>query len=223
MSTTMKRIIIICEGPTEKEFCTDVLQPYFTSKNIQLQLPLIKKSGGGIVAWSVLKKQIESHLKSDANAHVTTLIDYYGIYEKHEYPDWSLAHEKPNKSQRMDVLEKGMAVDISDELRYRFIPYIQLHEFEGLLFTDLKVFENNFLPHEFIEKTKFVEIFSTHTNHEDINNNPTSAPSKRLQKHIVGYDKIVYGATLAHETGLQQIRNKCPRFNAWLTKLENIL
>lgn len=222
MSTTIKRIIIICEGPTEKEFCTDVLQPFFTPKNVQLQLPLIKKSGGGIVAWPVIKKQIESHLKSDTTAIVTTLIDYYGIYEKHEYPSWTIAHQNPHKTERMDILEQGMLNDIADDIRFRFIPYIQLHEFEGLLFTDLNVFNRNFLPQEFHDKPKFTEIFSQFTNPEDINDSPTTAPSKRLLKHIKGYNKIVYGSILAQETGLQQIRTKCPRFNNWVTKIESL-
>jgi hypothetical protein len=218
----MKRIIIICEGPTEREFCNDVLKPYFNPQNIQIQSPLIKKSGGGIVSWPVLKKQIESHLKSDAVAFVTTLIDYYGILKKNEYPSWAQAHLNPNKAKRMDILEQGMFDEIAEELRYRFIPYIQLHEFEGLLFTDSKVFEKNFLPQEFTDKPKFMEIFNRYSNPEDINNGPITAPSKRLQKHIVGYDKIVYGATLAQETGLQPIRNKCPRFNNWISKLETL-
>lgn len=222
MNTIIKRIIIICEGPTEKEFCTDVLQPYFTSKNIQLQLPLIKKSGGGIVAWSVLKKQIENHLKTDVTAFVTTFIDYYGMHEQHQFPNWLLAHKNPHKNDRMDILERGMAADISSELRYRFIPYIQLHEFESLLFTDLSAFEQNFDFDEFIEKAKFEQIFATYTNPEEINNDPQSAPSKRLQNHIKRYNKIVYGATIAQAIGLPNIRNKCPRFNSWINKLEGL-
>jgi len=218
----MKRVIIICEGPTEKEFCTDVLQPYLTPRNILLHLPLIKKSGGGIVAWPVLKKQIESHLKSDVTATVTTLIDYYGLHEKHEYPSWIIAHQNPHKAQVMDVLEQAMWNDLSLNSRYRFIPYIQLHEFEGLLFTDLNVFTTNFLPQEFHEKQKFEHIFSQFSNPEDINNSPITAPSKRLEKHIVGYNKIVFGSLLAQETGLQRIRSKCPRFNNWVTKIETL-
>lgn len=61
----MKRIIIICEGQTEQEFCQKVLARYFINKgqNIMIQAPLIKKSMGGIVTWSALKKEIETYLK----------------------------------------------------------------------------------------------------------------------------------------------------------------
>ena len=132
--TNMKRVIIICEGETEKEFCTTILKPYFSKQQIYLQTPLIKKSMGGIVKWEELKKQIENHLKNDKDAFVTTLIDYYGLYEKHKFPKWDIAEREPDKNKRMDILENGMLESISETIRYRFLPYIQLHEFEGLLF-----------------------------------------------------------------------------------------
>lgn len=59
----MKQLIIICEGQTEQEFCNKILQPYFIQKQVLVHAPLIKKSGGGIVRWSVLRKQIAMHLQ----------------------------------------------------------------------------------------------------------------------------------------------------------------
>lgn len=218
----MKRIIIIGEGPTEQAFCNDVLQPHFNALGIFIENPTIKKSNGGIVKWTQLKKQIENHLKSDKSAFVTLLIDYYGLHEEHHYPAWAKAHEKHNKSERMSLLENAMLSEIEESLRHRFIPNILLHEFEGLLFTEYAVFENNFLPDEFVNIRAFKEIFNTHPNPENINNNPESAPSKRIKNNIPSYSKTVYGSLLALETGLQKIRSKCPRFNAWLTKLENL-
>ena len=58
----MKRLIIICEGPTEQAFCNDLLRDYFQSKDIILEAPTIKHSNGGIVAWDTLRKQIVRHL-----------------------------------------------------------------------------------------------------------------------------------------------------------------
>jgi hypothetical protein len=34
--------------------------------------------------------------------------------------------------------------------------------------------------------------------------------------------KSFWGPMLAQEIGLKKIRSKCPRFNAWIDKLENI-
>lgn len=218
----MKRLIIICEGQTEQEFCSDVLIPYLAAKGIYVGNPLIKKSGGGIVPWETLGKQIETHLKQDANAFVSTLIDYYGIPSQYEYPLWEEAHYEQNKQIRMDLLERGMYQAIDENYRNRFIPYIQLHEFEGLLFNNINVFRNNFSTNEFNDFQSFERIFNQYDNPEEINDGVTSAPSKRLRHHIKGYDKIVYGATLASEIGLSKIREKCPRFNQWINKLENI-
>lgn len=58
----MKRVIIICEGETEREFCKNVLAPHLITHNIFIQAPLIKRSMGGIVRWPILKKEIETHL-----------------------------------------------------------------------------------------------------------------------------------------------------------------
>lgn len=46
----MKRLIIVCEGPTEHEFCMDVLSPILQKGDIYLDAPLVKKSNGGIVS-----------------------------------------------------------------------------------------------------------------------------------------------------------------------------
>ena len=77
----MKRVIIICEGETEREFCKNVLAPHLIKHNIFIQPPLIKRSMGGIVRWSILKKEIETHLQ-EPNVFVSTFIDYYGLYQK---------------------------------------------------------------------------------------------------------------------------------------------
>ena len=71
----MSRLIIICEGQTEREFCNQSLKQYvFPISGTYIQSPLIKRSMGGIVKWSNIKKQIESHLRNESNVYVTTLI-----------------------------------------------------------------------------------------------------------------------------------------------------
>lgn len=58
----MKRLIIVCEGPTENEFCLEMLAPILLKSDIYVEAPLIKKSNGGIVPWQAIKRQIETHL-----------------------------------------------------------------------------------------------------------------------------------------------------------------
>ena len=218
----MKRIIIICEGQTEIEFCKDVLFAHFFAKDIHIQTPLIKKSGGGIVPWPNLKGQIEKHLLQDSSAFVTTFVDYYGIHQRYSFPDWDMAHLKTDKNERMSILENGMAREIADGIRHRFLPYIQLHEFEGLLFNNVDAFINHIPTEDFINKLELINTITQNPNPELINDTPNNAPSYRLKRLIKGYNKIVYGSILADEIGLNRLRSKSPRFNDWVTKIENI-
>ncbi len=218
----MKRIIIVCEGQTEQSFCNDVLQSHFNKLDIFIENPTTKKIHGGIVNWAALKRQIERHLLQDSNVIVTTLIDYYGVHQHHEYPLWVRANKLVDKNERMTLIENAMLSDVDSELRRRFIPYIQLHEFEGLLFFDIEVFNQNFNQNEFSNYAYIEKTISENPNPELINNHPSTAASKRLQECIKGYDKPIYGFALAECIGLTIIRAKCPRFNDWITKLESI-
>lgn len=122
----------------------------------------------------------------------------------------------------MDILESAMSLEINDKFRHRYLPYIQLHEFEGLLFNDIAIFYNNIPPQEIIGEQELIDTFENYPNPELINDGKETAPSKRLDRIIDGYNKIVYGSILAEEIGLVRMRNKSPRFNDWIKKLENI-
>ncbi len=214
----MKRLIIICEGQTEVEFCKSVLYNHFFNKNIIIQTPLIKKSGGGIVPWKDLKIEIQNHLL-EKGVFVTTFIDYYGIPDNYNFPKWEEAKKIHNKNQRIDLLENEMKKDVNHP---NFIPYIQLHEFEGLLFNNINVFDNNFKPSEMTSRQDLLSVINNFPNPELINNGVQTAPSKRLQRLISGYSKVFYGSMLAEEIGLNNIRRKSPRFNKWIDILERI-
>jgi hypothetical protein len=216
----MKRIIIICEGPTEQEFCKKTLSPYLAAKKIYVQAPRIEKSNGGIVKWSALKEQIENHLKQDPVCSVSLFIDYYGIYAKHNFPAWEEASKIADKNDRLSYLEQKMKDNIDEKLRYRFIPYMQLHEFESLLFNHINIFHEQIPAADLVALPELQGTFDRFTNPEMINNTPDNAPSKRLQRIIKGYSKVVYGNILAEAIGLLRIRTKCPRFNAWINSIE---
>lgn len=216
----MKRLIIICEGETEQEFCKDVLNNHFFSRDIVIETSLIKKSMGGIVAWEHIKSQILLHLKEDVT--VTLLIDFYGIKDYHNFSKWAESKTIVNKIDRMTFLENAMKEEIDDRVRFRFIPYIQLHEFEGLLFNNIETFKNIIPENEFTNIRELETTINSNINPELINDGATTAPSKRLERLILGYNKIVYGAVLAEEIGLERIRAKAVRFNDWIAKLESI-
>lgn len=214
----MKRLIIICEGPTEQAFCNDVLHGHLLTKDIALEAPTIKHSNGGIVAWDTLKKQIVRHL-NEGNSIVSLFVDYYRIRDSYHFPGWMESKSINNIYDRMHFLFEQMSLDIDENLRSRFIPYIQLHEFEGLLFSNIAVFQNNFTKQE-LNFQQLEDAINSVKTPEEINNGPATAPSERLKKAIKGYDKVVYGACLASDIGLNTIRGKCILFNEWVMKLE---
>lgn len=122
----------------------------------------------------------------------------------------------------MESLESGMLGDLDENVRYRFIPYLQLHEFEGLLFNDINIIYSQIPPNDIIDKRELEKTFEDYDNPEMINNTRETSPSHRLERIIKGYNKVVYGDILAEAIGLHKIRNKSPRFNNWINKLESI-
>jgi len=177
---------------------------------------------GGIVRWGILKKEIETYLR-EKDVFVTMLIDYYGVYSKYHFPGWDESLKIQDKNRRMDFLEKTMQNDINASVSQRFIPYMQLHEFEGLLFNEIDIFYEQVPKEELVGVKELQQTFKDYPdNPEMINNNPETSPSHRLKRIISGYDKVLYGHYFAEAIGLKRIRNKSPRFNEWLNRIESI-
>lgn len=216
----MKRLIIVCEGPTENEFCLGVLSPELMKHGIYVEAPLIKKSNGGIVAWQSIKRQIEMHLH-EGNAYVSMLVDYYGIKDSYCFPGWKESKGIKTLHERWLFLCDSMRADIAPGFSNRFIPYMQIHEFESLLFSDIEVFKANFEDRE-MNYSIIERAVREFPNPEEINSRPTLAPSKRLLDAIPGYDKVIYGNCLATDIGLQKIMDKCPLFTEWIKSLTSI-
>ncbi|MEK6512413.1 DUF4276 family protein [Myroides odoratimimus] len=214
----MKRLIVICEGQTEQEFCDKILAPYLAGRGIYIQSPLIKRSGGGIVGWEVLKKEINNYLRADTNVYVTTFIDLYGIKSTHQFPQWEESTRVLQVKDRVATIEEAMYADVNS---HRFISNIVVHEFETILFSDVSSIIDQ-IDNRDLNIVELERVVNTFDDVELINDSPLTAPSKRLEICVSGYDKIVYGTIIAEAIGLHKIREKCVKFNEWITKLENI-
>lgn len=214
----MKRLIIVCEGPTEQEFCKNIIAPMLLKQAIVVEAPTVKHSNGGIVAWETLKRQIEGHLK-EKGAIVSMLIDYYGIKDSYQYPGWEASKAIDDKQQRMHFLFEQMKNGFPENVRYRFIPYIQLHEYESLLFSDISVFEKTY-GKKCVDEGLLQNALKQFHQPEMINNGPSTAPSKRIEHAVPSYEKVLDGSYLAMEIGLKTMREKCKLFDAWIGTLE---
>lgn len=215
----MKRVYIVVEGQTEQEFVNSLLAPYLGSVGIPVVTPILirtSKSGrGGFVNYSHLENTVNGLLKTSAKADfiVTTFVDFFRI--PHTMPNFKASMAKPTKIDQVESLEHALSMAVNDR---RFIPYIQLHEFEALLFSNNKGFEYYF-DSKLAEATQ--PIVSDYDNPEEINTTPHGAPSKRILSIHEDYDKVTEGNLIALEVGINAILSRCPRFKAWAENLIN--
>ena len=210
----MKTVIIICEGPTEEVFCSNLLSQYLQN-SCRIEIRLL----GGNCNWQRIKDMLEKALKQQKNALVTTFFDYYGVKTK-KFPNWkeTVGINKANVRERIEILESGMLEEIDSNLRYRFIPYVQLHEFEALLFNNIEVFDEMF-EFEQYDRAELLNIFNEFPDPEMIDQGTETSPSHRLIKIIPAYRKVIQGNAIAEKIGIEQIRQKNKHFNDWIEQL----
>lgn len=122
--------------------------------------------------------------------------------------------------ERVERLENAFGDSINHP---RFLPYLQLHEFEALLFADPIHTENWLkLDHPTLQTGALAAIRQNYKTPEEINDSRHTAPSKRITDLCPSYQKIADGVLILEELTLPVIRRECPHFSAWLTKLEGL-
>ena len=210
----MKRLYIIVEGQTEQEFVNSMIAPYMQQHGVYTVTPLLirtsKTGRGGFVNYEHLKNDTKKLLSSKKiDFVVSTFVDFFRMPEVPQKERWE---KKATHIEQVEEMEQCIAEDINDS---RFIPYIQLHEFEALLFSSNKGFESFFSEDNAKDTQHIIDNFN---NPEDINTTPTGAPSKRLLAIKDDYDKVIEGNLIALEIGINDILAKCPRFRAWIEK-----
>ncbi len=202
----MIRLAISVEGETEEEFVKSVLADHLRTRGVEPYASLLK----GDVTVGKLASDMANLIWSFD--FVTSLVDFYGFRGK--------------GSATVEELEERIrkAVDGKINRRWnqsRLIPYVQRHEFEGLLFSDVYAFAGliNATEDAVHELQRVRSRFETP---EDVNDDSATAPSKRIEKAIPRYNKRVDGSQIAMDIGLDAIRAECPRFGRWLTQLESL-
>jgi hypothetical protein len=219
---TMKKILVLVEGQTEEAFVKNVLSPYFWNKQIfcipKIAVTKLVKSGphfkGGIVSYEKVKNDIKRLLRDSSATMVTTMIDYYGFASLVPFKN---AIRGRSGSDRVQSLEELFRKDIDDS---RFLPYLQLHEFEAMVFVSPEAAaETLMIPGK---KDEMLKIKKNFKSPEDIDDNPSSTPSQRLYKIFPDYEKVADGPVIVEKIGLKKIREECAHFNRWVTRLEKL-
>ena len=217
----MTRVSVIVEGPTERSFVQGILAPILWARATYLTPTILGVPGhkGGRTNYSRLKKDVLRQLKEDRTAYCSTMLDFYGLGKG--FPGTPLP---PNLSNVDKVihLERAMKEDIIAEVPdlrpdVRFLPYLQLHEYEGLLFSDPEAFANGISQSHLTPQ--FQAIRQSFPTPEDIDDSPDTAPSKRVLGLCPSYNKVLDGTRAASAVGIEAMRHECPHFRDWVESL----
>lgn len=229
----MARLLVHVEGQTEETFVNEVLGEYLEGKGYEsvsariLGNARLRRRRGGIRPWPSVRKDIINHLREDGGCIATTLVDFYGLPQKGDGA-WPGRAEAANVAtpRRARCVEEALLENLAARMganfdRSRFVPFVVMHEFEGLLFSDCAAFANGIGQPDL--ESHFQEIREEFATPEDINDSPDTHPSKRVEDLVPGYEKPFLGTLAALAIGLARIRAECPHFRRWLERLESLV
>ena len=207
----MIRVYVVCEGQTEETFVKKILYPYFQRRSTFLT-PIIanrnKRGKGGVVSYSRTKSDIEKLCKQDSSSWVTTLFDFYA------FPHPFVIDKAQSSFMQAQAIERAFQEDVA---QHNFIAHLLIHEFEALLFSQPQAF-GGWFDEQAVKKLE--SIRQEFNSPEDINNDISTAPSKRILRICNDYRKIFHGKEIASTIGLDRLRKECTLFDKWIKRIE---
>lgn len=223
------RLLVHVEGQTEETFVNELLAPHLAARGYStvsarlLGTARLRSRRGGIIAWSSVRRDIIRHLRTDAGCVSTTMVDYYGMPKVAPggWPGRAQATVLPFAAKAASV-EDALLQDVRDasgaDVARRFVPFVTMHEFEGLLFSNCAAFGSGIGRPDLTAGLQAIR--DGFASPEEINDSPVTAPSKRVEALVPGYQKDFLGNLAALEIGLDAIQQECPHFREWLVRLE---
>jgi hypothetical protein len=223
------RLHLLVEGGTEERFVNRVLAPHLGAFGVFADARKVETSRrkhqihrGGINSYEQVASDLRRWMKEDdrPDAWFTTMLDLYALPD--EFPAFADAMRQTDPYRRVTRLEEAFGAALGHR---RFIPYIQLHEFEALLLTDATHLDWFFIeaPHQrAIER--LVAMSAAYESPELIDDGPETAPSKRITAELPAYAglKATVAPDVVAKIGLERLRQRCPHFGQWLAALESL-
>jgi len=212
----------VVEGQTEETFVRELIAPFFGEQSVFVDAHRVttgRKGAnahrGGFVKYAHLRRDLELWMKEDQQPEswFTTMVDLYGLPS--DFPGFGRCSSISRPIERARCLENELKSDLDHP---RFVPYLQLHEFEALLFSDPQSFLTAF-PNSLNEVAELDQIRRGAGNPEQIDDGPETAPSKRISNLLPQYTKAVHGPIIAREITLAKIRRECKHFDEWVDAL----
>ena len=133
----MIRLNLLVEGESEETFVNQVLRLHLAEVGVMVCARMVTTSRnlgragrGGVTNYGKIRSDLSRWMKEDQGGDVrfSTMLDRHGLPPG--FPGLSGVGVARHRNAYEDVvfLEKEFSGDIHD---HRFIPYLQLHEFEG--------------------------------------------------------------------------------------------
>lgn len=222
------RLYVLVEGQTEEAFVKRTLGPHLEPKRTFTH-PIVvttsrdqrtgRKIGRGGGRWAQWSRHLSRLMReqSGVEARFTTLFDLYGL--PGDFPRLAEHKRVADTERRATLLEHAMAESAGD---WRFVPYLQRHEFEALVLAGPQYLEMLLDTKEDIRGVQALRISLKDLPPEDVDDSPENAPSKRLAKYVPSYQKVAHGPLVVDEIGVPALRAVCPRFDAWIARLEQL-
>lgn len=213
------RLNFLVEGVSEEVFVKQILIPHLAHCQVFGAVRMVTTSRGrgrtgrgGMTTYGKVQRDLSMWMKEQQGKNVffTTFFDRYGLPAS--FPGMNVKINDPR--QMLGHLEQALANDMGDR---RFIPYLQLHEFEALLLADpRKLLVHYSTAAAAVEKL----VLQTQGYGDPELINLDEPPSKRIAQALPGYDKVLCAGTVPAAIGLSAIRARCPHFDEWVSRLE---
>ena len=219
----MTTVIAICEGQTEFAFVRTLLQPYLVHEGISMEPRLIstsRKAKGGALDGQRVQRYFRNTLKERKDTYVTTFFDMYGLPVSFPgYADASSVNDPLDQAVRIEAALHTEVVREVNCRHDRFLPHIQPHEFEALLFSDIAAIEK-VVPSWRKSAAWLAETCDRFISPEHINDGPDTHPSARLKRLRPKFRKVAHGVAISSQIGLRRIRAERRHFDRWLDGIE---
>jgi len=209
----LNRLAVTVEGGTEEEFVKRVLADHLRTAGVEPTPILLGRArsrfgGGNVSVERLVSEMVELSRSFDA---VTSFVDFYGFRRKGEQSAEDLEN----------ILDQRLRQRMGNRWHpSRVIPYVQRHEFESLLFSNVDAF-GHVLGASSGAVDDLRAIRAEFSTPEDINDSTQTCPSRRIERCLPAYSKRRDGPRVAEDIGLATMCSECPRFRDWLTSLES--
>lgn len=213
----MIRLFFYVEGQTEQGYVTGKLQAHLAPFGVYVQGPIRAPTGGYAKMRRDLGNLLKLHHQPDVR--FTTMFDLYALRQK--WPGWDTAEPLRHlPRERTRKLEEAFVADVGDA---RLVPHIQLYEFETILFCEPEWFSGLYENAD-AQVKHLREMVERDGPPEQINDDPNTAPSKRIDRVFPGYAgaKTSTGVEVASCIDVATVRGLCPHFDEWMGRLEGL-